>query len=445
MKNDRVWGGGIFYPDIFYDTADEYVLATCHSARLPTLCLSTPAKDGTHFREQPTELNFAADGLDLLRYGVLIYHDMQYTQIPGGSHGPLATATQEAELRHQIRRLSHHPAIAIWDGNNEQPVNMWQPSGLFASFVMRIVAEEDQSRAVWPSSPARGWATGVHRLYQTPDWDSPQGLFTQGGGHGWSGGIETHAPYQTGGADNFPTVNGGAADTCFINNGMGNGVNLPSVFTPPHGVGSPPLPRDLPCFNAVKTICANHLKNLSDCRNCRFETNGAWDKLKAACGPTPIATYHESCNSFFPTPALVARTGVGQPNVYASEFGTTGSSSFESMSATLSKQHWGLHAGMAPDACNKDQKPDNFTCVGQHLCTGGNPMAERNYACDGPIRLFFGNTTTVDIDATGELAFKGQLYQCQLVQAIVLKQIYEARRAQNAFGHLVPSLQYTHF
>ena len=28
-------------------------------------------------------------------------------------------------------------------------------------------------------------------------------------------------------------------------------------------------------------------------------------------------------------------------------------------------------------------------------------------------------------------------YQCQLVQAIVLKQIYEARRAQNAFGHLV--------
>ena len=64
-------------------------------------------------------------------------------------------------------------------------------------------------------------------------------------------------------------------------------------------------------------------------------------------------------------------------------------------------------------------------------------MAQRNYACDGPIRLYFGSNTTVDIAATGEAAFKGQLYQCQLVQAVVLKQVYEARRTQNAFGHLV--------
>lgn len=64
-------------------------------------------------------------------------------------------------------------------------------------------------------------------------------------------------------------------------------------------------------------------------------------------------------------------------------------------------------------------------------------QAERNYGCDGAIHLFFGNRTTVDLDATGELAFKGQLYQCQLVQAVALKQIYEARRTQNSFGHLV--------
>jgi beta-mannosidase len=367
----------------------------------------------------------------------MVYHDMAYASDAGKTHGPIATPTQHAELRHQIRRLSHHPAIVLWDGNNEVPVNMWQPSGVFASFVMTVVAQEDQSRAVWPSSPSRGWATGVHRLYQTPDWDSPQGLFTQGGGHSWTGGIESHAPYQTGGADGFPTVNGGAADTCFIQNGMGNGVNLPSVFTPPQGVGPPPVPHNVPCYTAVKTICSSHLKNLSDCENCRFSVTGAWDKLKAACGPTPIATFHESCHSFFPTPPVVAHTGIGQANIYASEFGTTGSSSFESMAPTLSPKHWGLHGGMEADACDKDQKPNNFTCVGEHLCTGENPMAQRNYACDGAIRLFFGNRTTVDIAATGESSFKGQLYQCQLVQAVVLKQIYEARRAQNAFGHLV--------
>ena len=138
MNTLRVWGGGIFYPSTFYDACDEA--------------------------------------------GVMVYHDMAYASLPGTSHGPLATPTQDAELRHQIRRLSHHPAIVLWDGNNEQPVNMWQPSGLYATFVMTVVAQEDQSRAVWPSSPARGWATGVHRLYQTPNWDSLQGLFTQGGG-----------------------------------------------------------------------------------------------------------------------------------------------------------------------------------------------------------------------------------------------------------------------
>jgi hypothetical protein len=64
-------------------------------------------------------------------------------------------------------------------------------------------------------------------------------------------------------------------------------------------------------------------------------------------------------------------------------------------------------------------------------------MAQRNYGCDGQIRLFFGSNTTVDLDATGETAFKGQTYQCQLVQAFVLKQVYEGRRAANQLGHLV--------
>lgn len=197
-------------------------------------------------------------------------------------------------------------------------------------------------------------------------------MTTKGGGHSWTGGIESHAPYQTGGG--WPTVNGGIQDICFVENGMGNSVNLPSIFTPPHGIEPPPAPQHVECYNAVKTVCAGHLQNLSACENCRNTVPGAWDKLKAACNPYPIANYHSSCASVFPTPATHANTGIGQSNIYASEFGTTGSSSFESMSGTLSKQHWGLHAGMPADSCDKDQ-PGNETCVGQHICTGGNVMA----------------------------------------------------------------------
>jgi beta-mannosidase len=75
MNTLRVWGGGIFFPSALYDAADEL--------------------------------------------GVMLYHDMQYASDGGGAHGPIVTATQDAELRHQIRRLSHHPAIVLWDGVNE--------------------------------------------------------------------------------------------------------------------------------------------------------------------------------------------------------------------------------------------------------------------------------------------------------------------------------------
>ena len=85
----RVWGGGVFYPQILYDLCDDM--------------------------------------------GILLYHDMQYVQQYG--HGPVDQpasdsvhqlsspdsapvsvpneATQTAELRHQIRRLSAHPSIVI--------------------------------------------------------------------------------------------------------------------------------------------------------------------------------------------------------------------------------------------------------------------------------------------------------------------------------------------
>jgi len=62
------------------------------------------------------------------------------------------------------------------------------PSYVFATFVMTVVAQEDQSRVVWPSSPAAGWVTGVNTLWQTPNGKA--GLTTHGGGHIWNQGIE---------------------------------------------------------------------------------------------------------------------------------------------------------------------------------------------------------------------------------------------------------------
>ena len=37
---------------------------------------------------------------------------------------------------------------------------MGTPTEIYATFVMTVVAEEDDSRSIWPSCPAFGWSTG---------------------------------------------------------------------------------------------------------------------------------------------------------------------------------------------------------------------------------------------------------------------------------------------
>ena len=63
----RLWGGGIFQWDVWYDACDEM--------------------------------------------GVLIYHDAMFAQ---GNHAPSVTPTQTDEILYQVRRLSHHPSVAVW-------------------------------------------------------------------------------------------------------------------------------------------------------------------------------------------------------------------------------------------------------------------------------------------------------------------------------------------
>jgi hypothetical protein len=106
--------------------------------------------------------------------GILVYQDMQYSQ---GNPAPTANDLERAEIVHTVRRLAHHPSLAVYDGCNE-----CVGQGIYASFVMTVVAGEDGSRPPWPSSPSNGWLSGVDRLTSLPN-GSPLGLQpTLGGG-----------------------------------------------------------------------------------------------------------------------------------------------------------------------------------------------------------------------------------------------------------------------
>jgi beta-mannosidase len=130
MNMLRVWGGGIYEDDLFYDLADAY--------------------------------------------GVLIWQDFMFAN----AMVPVDAAflsNVEAEARDQVRRLRHHPSLALWCGNNEideawhnwgwqepytaeQVAAMWRAyERVFQHLLPEVVAEEDPGRAYWPSSPSIGW------------------------------------------------------------------------------------------------------------------------------------------------------------------------------------------------------------------------------------------------------------------------------------------------
>jgi hypothetical protein len=85
----------------------------------------------------------------------------------------------------------------------------------------------------------------------------------------------------------------------------------------------------------------------------------------------------------FGTPWL---SGPGQPGWSKSEFGCVGFSSFESMSSQLPPEEWGLH-------------------------TAG--VYYRNWPVDNVVTSYFGDQ---NLNLTGEVPFKRQLYQSMLGQ-----------------------------
>lgn len=125
MNMIRVWGGGQFEHDSFYDACD--------------------------------------------RLGLLIWHDFMFACSTYPSTEAFLSSVA-AELAYQIPRLQTHPSIALWCGNNENIGALtWFTESkehrdryiadydrLYHGVVEKAVNEYDPDRQWWPSSPCAG-------------------------------------------------------------------------------------------------------------------------------------------------------------------------------------------------------------------------------------------------------------------------------------------------
>lgn len=378
--------------------------------------------------------------------GVLIYHDAMYAQ---GGHVPNnATGHQPEELVYQVRRLSHHPSIVLYDACNE-----CGGQGNYASFVMTTIAREDPSRVVWPSCPSNGWIGGVDRLTGLPNgrplipkpsaWLSMENTATAAQ---WQQ-HELQPRWTT--TDANPTDAAVGSSTT-----QSNCTFIPSLdfapgtnwkFTGVKGADEccEVCARNPFCFAATLSKLGSNnvcwLKNQSQASK-PYYSSGAEGCWVNARGPSPVPSdprgtcnpllqqethggyqqgdgwktvnSHGGSEVFSPNvPPMLDppwRMGLSCPGTYASEFGGSSMSSFESMSPTLAPQDWGLHTP---------------------------PMRQRNYASDNFIVAYFGRNI-VDINATGALALQAQLYLATLGTALEMSSDIQVRRSRNSFGML---------
>ena len=125
----RVWGGGYYPNDDFYDSCDEL--------------------------------------------GLLVWQDFMFACASYELDDAFEKNVSE-EIRQNVIRLRHHASIALWCGNNEMETQTldgaWHPSmkqrsdytKLFEYIIPRIVKENDPDAFYWPSSPSSGG-----------NWDNP--------------------------------------------------------------------------------------------------------------------------------------------------------------------------------------------------------------------------------------------------------------------------------
>jgi beta-mannosidase len=133
----RVWGGGIYESDVFYDLCDEM--------------------------------------------GILVWQDFAFACACYPEEDPFP-ALVEQEASSNVARLARHPSLALWNGNNE---NLWlfvereaENTGktwqqivgnrgwgklFYFDLLPKIVAKLDPSRPYWPGSPWSGsWSLAAN-------------------------------------------------------------------------------------------------------------------------------------------------------------------------------------------------------------------------------------------------------------------------------------------
>jgi len=140
----RVWGGGVYEDDAFYELCDER--------------------------------------------GILVWQDFAFACAAYSEAEPLRSEV-EAEARDNVARLTPHPALVLWNGSNENVWGVqawgWEPLladkswglGYYTELLPRVVAEVDGTRPYTPSSP---WS-GVLPIDMTRD----QNETDHGSMHSW--------------------------------------------------------------------------------------------------------------------------------------------------------------------------------------------------------------------------------------------------------------------
>ena len=138
MNMLRVWAGGIYEPDCFYDLCDEL--------------------------------------------GIMLWHDFMFASGPYFANASYLENVRD-EIANVVRRLRHHPSIVLWCGNNEQESDMpkwvkqwktvtWEDfDRVFYETIPQTAAQHDPDRPYWPGSPHHP----LDRKAQNSDYESASG------------------------------------------------------------------------------------------------------------------------------------------------------------------------------------------------------------------------------------------------------------------------------